>query len=440
MVYSPMDYFRAQLQSPSQVPNPMVSYFMQQKIDDGSAPAPIPMQQPESMDDIFTQYERSGMAPAPTSSRRSSPPRNIESTVFEPTSGSAMEAESRSSIDKILESLTSQRSADRQNDRNMQWMSFFSKLASSKDPSLLGGLGEATGALTETTGKQSESNKLLDRAAIQDQLKYEQWKEEQDMKKSENASEAELRAAQAKYYQSGGSGAAGAGMGGATGVLAQRYMNEMAKQGMPITFPEALYAVQTGFRQGTQMQGGEIVPFTGVPEAKGLIKEGEAAGEIRGKGEITPKEQKERGQKQVSLAVSDLKSKYEDLDKSGGIVNPDKGAMENIGASVKSSGPGQFTQGIVGTKEQSLRNDIKSMEPVIINSIRQATGMSAKAMDSNAELLFYRAAVKAGDVKAQISALDRIDKLYGLGNEPKKNGAAPSDGSTQKKPLSAFGG
>jgi hypothetical protein len=98
---------------------------------------------------------------------------------FEPTSGSQMEAESRSSIDDLMAKLEAQRTQSRQQDRDQQWMSFFSKLASSKSNTLLGGLGEGAQALTDTTAKQGESNKLLDRAAIEDQIKYQEWLREQ---------------------------------------------------------------------------------------------------------------------------------------------------------------------------------------------------------------------------------------------------------------------
>ncbi len=102
-----------------------------------------------------------------------------QSPAYTPSSGSQMEADSRDSIDKIIGHMAQQRAADRQNDRNMQWMSFFSKIASSKNPSILGGLGEGAQALTDTTGQQATSNKALDRAYLEDQLKTEEWKREQ---------------------------------------------------------------------------------------------------------------------------------------------------------------------------------------------------------------------------------------------------------------------
>ncbi len=102
---------------------------------------------------------------------------------YTPTSGAEMEADSRSSIDDLMGKLQAQREQSKAQDRNQQWMSFFGKLASSNNPRLLGALGEASGALSETTGKQQAQNNVLDQAALADQIKMEQWKQEQDLKR-----------------------------------------------------------------------------------------------------------------------------------------------------------------------------------------------------------------------------------------------------------------
>lgn len=143
----------------------------------------------------------------------------LPSPSFEPTSGSKMEAESRSSIDDLMAQLASQRDQYRQQDKNQQWMSFFSKLASSKDSTLLGGLGEGAQALTDVTGKQNANNQLLDQAALQDQVKYREWQQEQKraqqvadqtgayqqrelgLKREALGPENDLKKAQAEYYK-----------------------------------------------------------------------------------------------------------------------------------------------------------------------------------------------------------------------------------------------
>lgn len=130
-------------------------------------------------------------------------------------------------------------------------------------------------------------------------------------------------------------------------------------------------------------------------------------------------EQVGQGRETVSGIVSELRGKYEELSKSGGIVDPEKGVLSNIIAGVASSGPGQFAGNIVGTENQSSRNTIAQTRPLLLNAIKQATGMSAKQMDSNAELKMYLAAATDPklDIKANLAALDNLDRLYGLGSQ-----------------------
>lgn len=123
------------------------------------------------------------------------------------TSGRAMESQSRSSIDDLLSQLTASHTADKENDRRLGWMDFFGKLASSKSPTLLGGLGEASGSLGETLAKQQDKQRAYASKDIEDQIALKKWQEEQAMKGDENASQAQLRAAQAKFYGAGGAGA-----------------------------------------------------------------------------------------------------------------------------------------------------------------------------------------------------------------------------------------
>jgi hypothetical protein len=66
--------------------------------------------------------------------------------------------------------------------------------------------------------------------------------------------------------------------GGATGYLIQQYMDATGK-----SFPEALYAVQTGMRQGMSLgPDGMVAPIPGVPDAKGDLAAAVAGGKIEG--------------------------------------------------------------------------------------------------------------------------------------------------------------
>lgn len=138
------------------------------------------------------------------------------------------------------------------------------------------------------------------------------------------------------------------------------------------------------------------------------------------------------GRKNVSDMVANLYDKYTQLEKSGGIVNPQASALENIGAAASSSGAGQMVGKIIGTKNQSLRNDIEQTRPLLLSAIKNATGMSAQQMNSNAELKFYLNAATDPklDVKANKAALERLDRMYGLSGQQSNANQLGQSGST----------
>lgn len=243
--------------------------------------------------------------------------------------------------------------------------------------------------------------------------------------------------------------------GGGTGMLANRLMSE--NPGM--SFQSALQQVQTGFRQGTQYDAsGNIIATPGVAQAKGDIARGEqtgkeqaklgyaapiaqatAQGNVTGRGEITPMDTFNKGKNQVTKMVSDLSAAYDNLDTLGGAINTNNNAFQNMGAAFGNSPAGQAIGKNLGTPTQSVRNQIEQARPLLINAIRSATGMSAKAMDSNAELQFYLKAATDPtlDIQANKTALKKLDELYGLSSPP-LNGDPNAAMGASVNPPAAF--
>lgn len=151
-------------------------------------------------------------------------------------------------------------------------------------------------------------------------------------------------------------------------------------------------------------------------------------------------EQVDNGRDAVDTQVAQLRDYYNQLAKSGGIADPAKGAMHNIVAGVASSGVGQAAGRMVGTKDQSIRNAIAQQRPLLLNAIKNATGMSAKQMDSNAELKLYLAAATDPtlDIKANLEALDNIERLFGRG-AGKGKAATPATGAPKVMRFDAQG-
>lgn len=164
---------------------------------------------------------------------------------------------------------------------------------------------------------------------------------------------------------------------------------------------------------------------------------------LTGRGEIPDTDKRSVGQSQVDIITDQMTANYKKLNQIGGIIDPSAPAIKNIGAGIKSSALGQYVQGKAGTQEQSIRNQINAEIPALINSIRSATGMSAKAMDSNAELQFYlkQASDPKVDIQTNLQALQTIKTLYG---KPIQNSRIISDDAqpqTQNRPSlnSIFG-
>lgn len=119
----------------------------------------------------------------------------------------------------------------------------------------------------------------------------------------------------------------------------------------------------------------------------------------------------------VDSAVATLRDAYDRLEKGGGITSTKKGAIGNLAASSSSSVVGQAVGRALGTNNQSARNDIAMTRPALLASLMKATGMSAKQMDSNAELKLWMATATDPtlDVESNRRALSKIEQKY-LGN------------------------
>lgn len=138
-------------------------------------------------------------------------------------------------------------------------------------------------------------------------------------------------------------------------------------------------------------------------------------------------EQVGQGRETVTNIIDELRGHYAKLSEGGGITDPSQGVLSNAKAALSSSGVGQFMGNVAGTDNQSARNSIAQTRPLLLNAIKQATGMSAKQMDSNAELKMYLAAATDPklDIKANLSALENLDKLYGLSGKKRRASDAP---------------
>ena len=146
---------------------------------------------------------------------------------------------------------------------------------------------------------------------------------------------------------------------------------------------------------------GEITPAT-VDGTQLFGKKGDTA------------QAKEDGAKDVDVSIAALRNAYDRLESGGGITSTAKSPYENIKASISSSDIGQMAGRAVGSEMQSARNDVLMTRPALLAALMKATGMSAKQMDSNAELKLWlsTATDPTLDVESNRKALGAIEKKY----------------------------
>jgi len=84
--------------------------------------------------------------------------------------------------------------------------------------------------------------------------------------------------------------------------------------------------------------------------------------------------------------LENLKFAYTKLNEAEAIPSTQRSGMSNLSASTQASDAGQFIGKVFGTTEQSLRDNIKSSNLRLLQSIKNATGMSAQELNSNMEL------------------------------------------------------
>ncbi len=135
------------------------------------------------------------------------------------------------------------------------------------------------------------------------------------------------------------------------------------------------------------------------------------------------------GATDVDVAIGTLRDAYDRLEKGGGITSTKNEGMDNLPAAISSSGVGQAVGRMFGTQNQSARNDIAMARPALLAALMKATGMSAKQMDSNAELKLWLATATDPtlDVESNRRALANIEKKYlRTGATPAAPGGAPS--------------
>jgi hypothetical protein len=141
------------------------------------------------------------------------------------------------------------------------------------------------------------------------------------------------------------------------------------------------------------------------------------------------------GRENVDTLITGLRDQYNILKSNEGITSTEAGFIPNLRSAASRSTVGQAFGQAIGSTNQSARNTIAQSRPLLLNAIKDATGMSAKQMDSNAELKMYLAAATdpSLDYESNMNALKQLERLFGTPAENQGQGVSKTPTGQQKE-------
>jgi hypothetical protein len=123
----------------------------------------------------------------------------------------------------------------------------------------------------------------------------------------------------------------------------------------------------------------------------------------------------QQGKETLEATIAALGAAHDKLKSMGAAVSTEQSGGEHASSYVRPSAPGQFFGSVAGTTEQATRSEIKTLQPLLLQQIRQATGMGARGLDSDKELQFYLAAATNPSMpyETNMAALRVLSAAYG---------------------------
>jgi hypothetical protein len=146
----------------------------------------------------------------------------------------------------------------------------------------------------------------------------------------------------------------------------------------------------------------------------------------------------EAGKTQLADDLDNLRASFTRLDEMRAIPSTARNPLSNIASATAATGIGQTAGRFVGTEAQVEREVINSARTRLVNSIKNATGMSAQQLNSNVELQTMLKSISdpGQPIEAALRIIDDIDNAYvkGAGMSKKKSPAAGGKSSIAPPP------
>lgn len=143
----------------------------------------------------------------------------------------------------------------------------------------------------------------------------------------------------------------------------------------------------------------------------------------------------EAGKTQLADDLDNLRASFAALDQMRAIPSTERNPLSNVASSVAASRAGQLAGQAFATEAQVERDVINSARTRLVNSIKNATGMSAQQLNSNVELQTMLKSISdpGQSYQSAMRIIDDIENAYVKGaGMPKKKppaaGGAPAAG------------
>ena len=142
----------------------------------------------------------------------------------------------------------------------------------------------------------------------------------------------------------------------------------------------------------------------------------------------------EAGKTQLADDLENLRFSFQKLDSLRAIPSTERNALSNVTSGLASTTIGQKTGQLFATEAQVERDVINSARSRLVNSIKNATGMSAQQLNSNVELQTMLKSISdpGQSYQSAIRIIEDIEDAYVKGKGMKKREAlAPAPAATQ---------
>lgn len=135
----------------------------------------------------------------------------------------------------------------------------------------------------------------------------------------------------------------------------------------------------------------------------------------------------EAGKTQLADDLDNLRASFQTLDKLKAVPSTERGALSNLASAAAATRTGQLAGQAFATEAQVERDVINSARSRLVNSIKNATGMSAQQLNSNVELQTMLKSISdpGQSFQSAMRIIDDIENAYVKGAGLKKK-AAPA--------------